>query len=75
MDRYTASFYGLEFEAATLFTIMEMEVQKKVSVLFSRELQNIFDCLTAIRPSIYSVVKDITASYKVGTESLDSEAK
>ena len=67
MDRYTAFFYELEFEAATLFTIMEMEVQKKVSVLFARELQNLFDCLTVLRPSIDLAVHDITASYKVGT--------
>ena len=65
MDRYTAFFYELEFEAATLFTIMEMEVQKKV--LFAKELQNLFECLTVIRPSIDLAVHDITASYKVGT--------
>jgi len=69
MDRYTAFYYRRWDKLVSLFTVREIEVQKKLSIIFAKELEGLVNCLTVIRPAIDSAVKDITAAYKVCTDS------
>ena len=70
MDSYTTIFYEYNGKLASLFTANKIQIQKKVSVTFAKELQGLVDCLTFIRPTIDSSVEAITDTYKVSAEIL-----
>ncbi|XP_078381082.1 uncharacterized protein LOC144663874 isoform X2 [Oculina patagonica] len=66
LDRYTASYYQTRDKLKSLLTVNKLELQRDVGVLFSKDREDLAECLLNYHfSSIWKSVQTITSTFKL----------
>ncbi|KAJ7390278.1 hypothetical protein OS493_026153 [Desmophyllum pertusum] len=65
LDRYTASYYQTRGKLESLLTVKKLELQRDVGVLFSKNRNDLAECLDVFRSNISRLVQTLTATIKL----------
>ena len=66
LDRFTASYYQSRGKLKSLVAVKKLELQRDVGVLFSKDREDLAECLTNYhRSEILKSAQTFTDTYKV----------